>query len=231
MVGNAHTTLFNVTYFTDPLCCWSWGMQRHLDSIQEHFKDRMTIKYVMGGMIPSWSNYVDPSGSISRPAQMGPVWMHAAQLTNRPINYQLWMKDPPASSYPACIAVKCAALQSDEAAIGLFKRLQQAAMRDLQNIARGATIRLVARCYSRELPSFSEQQFTSDWQAERGTKSFHDDLASTAQQGVARFPTLLVAAAGERGTLIPGYRTHEGLLHAIKQAFPAYSREPGKSYW
>lgn len=231
MSGNVHTTPFSVTYFTDPLCCWSWGMQRHLDSVQAHFKDRMTVKYVMGGMLPSWKTYHDQSNSVSRPAQMGPVWMHAAQLTNRPINYQLWMKDPPASSYPACIAVKCAGLQSEEAAIGLFKRLQQAAMRDLQNISRATTIRLVANYLSHELPSFSEQQFTSDWKAERATDSFRDDLAYTSRNGVTRFPTLIVEAAGERGILLPGYRTHEGVLHAIKEAFPTYCREPGKSYW
>lgn len=213
-------TELEVTYFTDPLCCWSWGMQPHLDNLQAYFHDRMTIKFVMGGLLPSWTNYIDQVNSVSRPAQMGPVWMHAAQLTHRSINHQLWVKDPPSSSYPACIAVKSAGLQSSETAICLFKKLQQAAMEDGQNIANVEIIHSAANSLSQDFPLFDQKQFTSDFMSDRGIAAFRQDLTTLASRSINRFPSLVIGAKGQRSILIPGYRTLDGLLAAIGDAFP-----------
>jgi protein-disulfide isomerase-like protein with CxxC motif len=220
MMTTADTTIsFEVSYFTDPLCCWSWGMHPHLDKLQAYFPGRMTIKLVMGGLIPSWTNYVDQTNAVSRPAQMGPVWMHAAQLTQRVIHHQLWVIDPPSSSYPACIAVKCAALQSAEAGMGLFKKLQQAVMVDGQNIAVTETILSIAGSLGKELPSFDQQQFAADLLSDRGIAGFREDLSKVATSGITRFPSLLIEAPGRRGIVIPGYRTLDGLLAAMDAAF------------
>lgn len=82
----------------------------------------------MGGLIPSWTNFHDEVNAVTRPVQMGPVWMHAGQVANRPIHHLLWMKNPPSSSYPACIAVKSAQLQSGGHGESLLQRLREAAM-------------------------------------------------------------------------------------------------------
>ena len=90
----------------------------------------------MGGLLPSWDNFSDDVHSVTRPAQMGPVWMHAAQLVNRPISTRIWHGDPPSSSYPACVAVKAAGLQSPEWGRKYFEYAQEAVMTEGKNIAR-----------------------------------------------------------------------------------------------
>jgi putative protein-disulfide isomerase len=213
------TLTFEVSYFTDPLCCWSWGLQPHLDELQALFPNRMSIKLVMGGLIPSWSHYVDQGNSVSRPAQMGPVWMHAAALTKRLIRHELWVINPPSSSYPACIAVKCAEIQSQEAGMLLFRKLQQAAMLEGQNIADITTILAITQRLNDELPSFDQQQFSSDLLSDRGVAAFREDLAKVTAGGITRFPSLIIHAKGKRGIVISGYRTLEGILAAIDAAF------------
>jgi putative protein-disulfide isomerase len=210
-----------ITYITDPLCCWSWGMQPHIDSLQARFNDQIIIQYVMGGLLPSWEQYHDVANAVSRPAQMGPVWMHAAQLTGRPVNYQLWIKDPPSSSYPACIAVKCAQLQEAAAGISLFKKLQQAAMADAKNIASWPVIQEIASIVKEEYPLFDEERFATDFLSESGANAFRADLDKVAKHSITRFPSLLIEVKGQRSILITGYRTHDSLLSAIGEAFPA----------
>src|SRR4051812_7028555 len=104
--------LIDITIFTDPLCCWSWAFDTQLQQLKGILKRQATWNYRMGGLLPSWNNFHDNENAVSRPIQMGPVWMHAGQIAHKPIAHQLWMTEPPASSYPACIAVKCAQLQS-----------------------------------------------------------------------------------------------------------------------
>src|SRR4051794_21017197 len=107
--------LLEITYYTDPLCCWSWGFEPQWRKLLAEFSGKLKTRYCMGGLLPGWKNFHDAVNAVTKPVQMGPVWMHAAQVSGMPIQHNLWVKDPPASSYPACMAVKCAGLQSAEA--------------------------------------------------------------------------------------------------------------------
>ena len=53
-----------------------------------------------------------------------------------PIDDRIWVEDPPTSSYPACIAIKAAELQSAEAADLYLGWLRHAVMTQRRNIAR-----------------------------------------------------------------------------------------------
>src|SRR3982751_5843478 len=128
--------LINVTIYTDPLCCWSWAFESQLQELKTILNGQATWKYRMGGLLPSWSNFYDNINSVSKPIQLGSVWMHAGQIARKPICHQLWVSDPPASSYPACIAVKCAQLQSATAGELMLNLLREACMTNGKNIAK-----------------------------------------------------------------------------------------------
>src|SRR5437868_2342868 len=101
-----------ITYYTDPLCCWSWAMEPHWRMFAYQFRDSISWRYCMSGLIPTWNNYVDEVNAVSRPAQLGPVWFQAGKISGMPVNGKMWHDTQPRSSFPACIAVKCAFLQS-----------------------------------------------------------------------------------------------------------------------
>jgi len=109
-VAPTEAVCITINCYTDPLCCWSWASQSDWERLRNEYKNVIRWNYIMGGMIPDWKNYADPVSSVSNPLQMGPVWMHASQVTKTPMHYGIWHEDPPYSSYPACIAVKSASL-------------------------------------------------------------------------------------------------------------------------
>lgn len=222
--GKSNHRSIDITCFTDPLCCWSWGLQPHLERLQALYGERITLQYKMGGMLPSWQQFYDEANAVSRPVQMGPVWMHAAQLTGRPINHHLWVKDPPASSFPACIAVKSAALQSPEAGVACFKQLQEAALAQGKNIAAWPVIHAVAQALVAVHPSFDVEQFAVDYKG-AGMEAFRADRELAAQYRITRFPTLIITAAGHKSILLSGYRTGDGIIRAVEQAFPGWLQE------
>jgi predicted DsbA family dithiol-disulfide isomerase len=148
--------------------------------------------------------------------------MHAAQLIGRPIDHLLWMKDPPSSSYPAGVAVKCAHLQSAELGVAYFKCVQRSAMLNSKNVAKQQVLEEIAAELAAENPSFSLEQFMADYQQGNGIIGFREDLALVARYRVTRFPTLILEVEKEKGIVISGYRTSEQIMAAIDQAFPGF---------
>ena len=171
----------------------------------------------MAGLIPSWKNYSDPVYFVSRPMQMGPVWLEASQASGMPINDKVWVTDPPASSFPACIGVKCAQLQSEVAGIKYLRLLREAVMLEGQNIAKQEVLVNIAKKL-RDIIDLSK--FEMDLTNNTGLEAFRKDWQEVQNQNISRFPSLIVRGANQRAIMITGYRPYAVLLEAIKQVSP-----------
>ena len=208
-----------VTYYTDPLCCWSWAIEQHWKKLREEFSDVIDWTYVMGGMIQDWRSYNDPMNAISRPLQFGPVWMHASQVSGVPIDFSIWHRDPPESSFPSCVAVKCAGLQSSAAGELLLYDLREAVMTKAVNIAREPAIFSVAEQLSKKGKDlFSLDEFKGAWESGAGARAFREDLQKTRFLKIGRYPTFTFTNAGPKGIMITGYRPYEVLKEALRHA-------------
>ncbi len=198
-----------ITYYTDPLCCWSWALETHWRKLLDTYPDQIAYEYVMGGMIPHWKNYNDPMNSVSKPIQMGPVWMHASEVTQVKMKYSIWHEDPPSSSYPPCIAVKTVGLQSKVIGEQYLYNIRKALMEDGLNISKTENLFSLAK----ELASdeFDFSLFTSDWETGKGTEAFRSDLQKTKFHSIGRYPTLTMQNSLGTGIFIVGYRPFEVL--------------------
>jgi putative protein-disulfide isomerase len=204
-----------ITYYTDPLCCWCWAMEQHWNRLLEEYVDYISFKYVLGVMIPDWETYNDPVNSVSRPMQMGPVWMHAAQVTQTKISYAIWHTDPPSSSYPSCIAVKCAALQSAKAEHFYLQKVRKAVMLDGLNISKVEVLTNLAEQLEEEMPEiFSTSKFKEDWKGNAVRNSLRKDMEQAALHAIGRYPTLTFVRKG-KGLIMTGYRPYEELKKAF----------------
>lgn len=206
----------DIVYYTDPLCCWSWALEPQLTRLEKEWPGTINWRYCMGGLLPGWKQYVDNYNSIQRPAQMGPLWMQAGKMMDVPIAHRIWVEDPPATSYPACIAVKCAGLQSAEAGRLYLYHVREAVMLQGLNIARQEILLQVARDIAGVNKQFSLEQFEEDMKNDRGLEAFRQDLQEVKYRGINRFPTLLIKREAAYGLLVTGFRPAEVLLHLMK---------------
>lgn len=206
-----------ITYYTDPLCCWSWAFEPQWRRLQYEFGGQLNFRYRMGGLLPGWNNFHDPVNSVSRPIQMGPVWMHASQLSGMPIEHNLWMKDPPASSYPACIAFKCVELQSPQMADKFLRLLREAVMMNGRNIAKSEVLQHLAETLRIQFPDFDISRFRSDLTNENGREAFRLDLTQVRYHAINRFPTLIMRQAKLGSVIVTGYRPYPVLTDALQK--------------
>jgi putative protein-disulfide isomerase len=205
-----------ISYFTDPLCAWSWAFETEWQKLKTLFGDHLHSSYHMGGLIPDWRTFNDSVNAVARPVQMGPVWMHVAELTNTKLDHSIWVRNPPSSSYPACIAFKCAELQSRQAAEVYLGLLREAAMLFGQNISK-TEILLELSTSPRLVPTgFSKLKFKKDLLNGKGLEPFRRDLALAQTNHINRFPALVIRRKNKPSLLVSGYRKAEEILRIIQ---------------
>jgi putative protein-disulfide isomerase len=202
-----------INFYTDPLDCWSYAFEKHWEELLHRYNDEIEYRYVLCGMIPDWKTYSDPMNSVSKPIQMGPVWMHASEVTHVKMKYSLWHEDPPSSSYPACIAVKTAGLQSDRAEKLFLNAVRSACMNDGLNIAKQSV--LISLAENLKDDHFDPTRFKEDWSKQKGLEPFRADLQKARFHSIGRFPTLTLQNRKNEGIIIVGYRPFE----VLEQAF------------
>jgi predicted DsbA family dithiol-disulfide isomerase len=206
-----------IVIYTDPLCCWSWALQPHWQRFIKDFHDQVTYTYCMGGMIPDWNKYNDPFSAVSRPAQMGPIWMEVQHRTGATINDLIWIENPPSSSYPACIAVKTAGLQHFEASEIYLQEVWKSVMVDSLDISKKDILLEIGRNLGIARPDvFDFERFVKDYDSEPSREAFRSDLRQVAYNKIGRFPTITFSKAG-KGLIMTGYRPYEVLVDAFKQ--------------
>lgn len=228
-----------ITFYTDPLCCWSWAFEPQWRRLQFEYQDKLAIRNVMSGLLPSWKNYNDPMYSVSRPMQMGPVWLEASTTSGMPINDRIWVEDPPASSYPACIAVKCAELQSPFAGVVYLRLLREAVMLEGKNIAHQQVLTVIAKNLESNYPGLLDiEKFVADLTNDKGIDAFRTDWQEVQNRNINRFPTLIIRGLNKAPIMLTGYRPYTALVDAIKQISPtiepfreAHSVDEYKQYW
>lgn len=211
------TDQLEVIYYTDPLCCWSWAFEPAWQQLLKDHQDRISWRYCMGGLLAGWQEYHDSMNAVSKPVQMGPLWMQARQVSGQPMDDRIWILDPPASSYPACLAVKCAGMQSAQAEHLYLHALRSAVMKDGKNIARKTVLLETASGLAREHPDILDfQRFGADLGSDPAVELLKQDLQEVNYRNITRFPTLTVKQ-GDRRVVITGYRPYEALQQVIAQ--------------
>jgi len=206
-----------IAFYTDPLCCWSWALQPHLFKLLEEYQGIVSLRLYLGGLIKDWKQFSDPINNISKPSQMGPLWMDAARKTGVFIDESLWVNDPPLSSYPACIAVKTAELQSEEAGLIYYKAISEAAMTKGLNIAKPEVLVSVAKRIAEHRPEiFDLNHFLKNYNNLQSRQAFKADLQQVRFHNIGRFPTIVMKPVQGRSIIMTGYRDYEVLIEALE---------------
>ena len=218
------TAIVDITYYTDPLCSWSWAFEPVWRRLRFELGDRLSWVYRMGGMIPDWRRFSDPINDIGSSAHMGPYWLEVSRMSGMPIDPRVWQEAPPASSYPACLAVKAAELQTKELGERYLRRLREAVMLERRNIALRAVLVELAdeiaaaqRTHEGEGKALDLHAFREALDSGAALAALREDLRDAKYRDIGRFPTLVIRGRKPGGVVLVGYRPYDALAEAIRQ--------------
>ena len=217
-VSGTTDTVVRIEYYTDPLCCWSWTFESVCRQLRQRHGPRLEWSVVLGGMIESWGTFRDPMNDVAAPPHLAPLWHMAGRATGVPIDPAIWHLDPPASSYPASVAVKAAGLQGADVAQAYLSLAREAVMIRRLNIARRDVLLELGRELAVSMPrAFDVDRFDVDLGGTEAIEAFRADLQRTRFLRIGRFPTLIVHGPSESRIAV-GYRpvdVMEKLLEAV----------------
>lgn len=127
------------------------------------------------------------------------------------------MSDPPATSYTACVAVKCAGLQSKNAEAKFLRKCREALMIDGINIAKQSSLFYIAEQLEQELNGFSADNLKKDFISGAGTETFKDDLKEVRYKNINRFPSFKFSDKSGKAILLTGYKPYESLRNVFNE--------------
>ena len=189
-----------IIYFTDPICSSCWGIEPQLRKMKLEYGDSIEIEYHMGGLLPSWDIY--NSGSISKPSDVAHHWDEVSRYYQMPIDGDVWLKDPLASSYPPSIAFKAAELQDRNKALLFLRKMREMVFVEGKNIAKWEHIAHAA-LYAK----LDTAQLKTNYEGKAKTL-FEADLNLAKQMGVRGFPTLFFSNKQGDSKTISGFKPY-----------------------
>ncbi len=195
-------------YFTDPICSACWGIEPQLRKMKLEYGDQLEIEYRMGGLLPDFRY---SAGGMNGPADVAHHWEEVSEHYDMPIDGDVWLEDPLASSYPPSIAFKAAQMQDNEKAVIFLRKLRELLFLEKQNIARWEVVEAAA-VYA----NLDAEKMKSDVSGD-AIKKFEDDLHLTRQMYVRGFPTVYFTDGNENLEIVYGARPYAHYEAAINK--------------
>jgi predicted DsbA family dithiol-disulfide isomerase len=211
------------TLYTDPLCAWSWAFEPSWRRLRLDLGARLDARTAMVGMIPDWDTYRDSFQNVRVPAQIGPLWREVQAVTGMPVAERIWNDDPPASSYPAGLAVAAAALQGPDAAASLLRRLREALFLGGRNIARPEVLVDMVRQAGADLDA---DRLLDDLTGPEAAAAFRLDLDDARRRAVNRYPAVVLRTPDGRTVLLVGFRPVAALRETVARLAPGLAWPP-----
>nr|WP_294782164.1 DsbA family protein [uncultured Flavobacterium sp.] len=199
-----------IIYYTDPICSSCWGIEPQLRKLKVEYGDYFEIDYRMGGLLPNWSYN---SGGISKPSDVAHHWDEASLYYEMPIDGDVWLEDPLDSSYPSCIAMKAAQVQSAERAVKFMRILREALYLDKKNITKWENIAEAAK-----LAGLDVEKLKADYEG-NAKKLFEVDLNLAKSLGVRGFPTLFFSDGNNNQLTVYGSKPYASYENALLVLF------------
>lgn len=144
-----------ITYFTDPICSSCWGIEPQLKRLKLEYGQYFDIDYKMGGLLPSWKVY--DSGGISKPSDVAHHWDEVSLYYQMPIDGDVWLEDPLASSYPPSIAYLAACMQDKEKAWWFLRKIREMVFLQKKNITKWQYIAEAAKAVGLDVVQLKKQ--------------------------------------------------------------------------
>jgi 2-polyprenyl-6-methoxyphenol hydroxylase-like FAD-dependent oxidoreductase/predicted DsbA family dithiol-disulfide isomerase len=202
----------DVLYFTDPICSTCWIIQPLIRKLKLEYGNYLNIRYCMGGLLPSWTDYT--GGSIKKPADAAEHWELACACHEMPLDGDVWIEDPLHSSYPPSIAFKAAQLQDPEKAISFLRRIQEMVFLEKKNIIKWEHLHQAA--FDNGLDS---ARLLRDFEG-RAKELFDEDLELAREMDVHSFPTLFFSNSNEMQIKLKGLQPYEKFEEVILSLVP-----------
>lgn len=197
-------------YVHDPMCSWCWGFRSVWQQVQEAIKDKVSIRYVLGGLAPD-NNQPMPE---SMRASIMETWRTIEkEIPGTEFNYDFWTAcKPRRSTYPSCRAVIAAGLQGLHHEKSMLLAIQQAYYLQAKNPSDDDVLLQLAEDIGLDC-----DRFRHDYMSETCRNKLESELLLTRDLYVSSFPALVLSHDDTYTPIHIDYKGSNSILQQILQ--------------
>ncbi len=211
-----------VIYFTDPICSSCWGIEPQLKKLKLEYGNSIELEYRMGGLLPDWTYN---SGGISKPSDVAHHWDEVSVYYDMPIDGDVWLEDPLASSYPPSIAFKAAQMQGNDKAILFLREIREMVFLQKINITKWEYLELAGKKVGLDIVKFK-----ADYEG-KAKDVFEEDLKLGRELGVRGFPTMFFTDTTGQNEMVYGSKPYSTFENALVKLYPTATKTIYDKTW
>lgn len=211
-----------IIYYTDPICSSCWGIEPQLRKLKLEYGNNIEVEYRMGGLLPNWSYN---SGDISKPSDVAYHWDEVSVYYDMPIDGNVWLEDPLASSYPPSIAFKAAQIQDNEKAILFLREIREMVFLQKKNITKWEHLEFAGKKVGLDIVKFK-----ADYEG-KAKELFEEDLKLGRELGVRGFPTMFFTDTIGNKEMVYGSKPYNTFENTLLKLYPTASKTIYDKTW
>ena len=207
---------FEILYFTDPICSTCWSIQPQLRKLKMNYQNNINLKYLMGGLLPSWDNF--NRGGIKKPEDVFVHWREVYEETKMPIDGSVWLEEPIQSSYPPSVAFKAAQMQNIDKAIIFLRRMNEIVFLESKNISNMNIIKRASYDAGLDISRLLRDM------ENKALNFFYDDLQIAKELEINLLPTFVFKVSGEVKEYLYGAQSYDTFERTILKHHPTIKK-------
>lgn len=201
--------------FTDPVCVWCWGNEPVIRALDYLYGDKISIEFVMGGLIEDITTLYDLSGPKSIIVEraneiIANNWIAASARHGMPVNTEhmsLFSERYP-SSFPQNIAYEAAKRINPAMAKRFLRRIREATF-----IEQRRTSQMDVLVELATETGFDAAQFVDEYTTGSAPIDFMHERMKCRRNGITGFPSYLIKNDSTK-IILGGYQ-NLSTLHTI----------------
>ncbi len=196
-----------LVYFADPMCSWCYGFSPVIAAIEQHFRGRLPLRLVMGGLRAGQTR---PMREQDKDYIRG-AWARVNAASGQPFDFTFFEREGFVyDTEPACRAVVTMRLRDPSRALAFMARIQTAFYAENRDVTSADVLADLANDEGQDRDAFAATLLSPDARNE----TFRDFL--TAQEfGIQGFPALIVGGGQQYALVTSGYRPLDGIPEAL----------------
>jgi predicted DsbA family dithiol-disulfide isomerase len=186
-----------------------------------NYQNNINLKYLMGGLLPSWDNF--NRGGIQKPEDVFVHWRDVYEESKMAIDGSVWLDEPIQSSYPPSIAFKAAQMQNIDKAIIFLRRMNEIVFLESKNISNINIIKKASFDAGLDIA-----RLLRDMES-KALHIFYDDLDYAKELRVEILPTFVFTVSGEVKEYLYGAQTYDAFEKTILKHHPTIKKSLAKN--
>ena len=204
----ANNSLPVLHYVHVPMCSWCWAFRPVWLKLQEKLQDKVTIKYVLGGLAADTDLPMPPDMQTT----IRNTWEKIQrEIPGTDFNYAFWSAcQPRRSTYPACRAIIACRMQQPALEMNMLLAIQQAYYLQAKNPSDNDVLRQLAGSVGLDADKFSD-----DINSDTCEKLLAAEFTLARELYASSFPSLVLSDRNVDSTIKVDYRDSDQLYRQV----------------